>query len=159
MRHTVRMEVPSDHAYVDLIDAVFGKVMQLAGHDEDSRYWMSIAIREAADNAHKHGNKGDNSKRITFEAEYTGEGRVTAYVGDEGSEKMDVGTHLSLKDDLLRTNGRGIFFMGQFASEPPCVEYILKDGSTTPVYPANGAVTGKRIKLVKYRPQEVISSR
>lgn len=148
---TIKMDLPSDYTHVELIDVVLVKLLDILGYDEDKRHWMSAAVREAAVNAHKHGNKEDGSKRITFEAEYASDGRITVYVGDEGTEELKVADHFGLKDDLLLSGGRGIFFMSQFTSEPPAVEYLLRDGSQTPHYTADGSVAGKRLKLVKYK--------
>ena len=40
---------------------------RMVGFDDDTLHWISIAVRESVANAMKHGNKGDESKRVDVE--------------------------------------------------------------------------------------------
>ena len=78
---------------------------------------MSVAIRESVTNAVRHGNKMDPSKRVTVRFELNGL-EFLVYVEDQGegfdSEKLP---DPLAEENLLRANGRGIFFMKNFMDE------------------------------------------
>lgn len=149
-------EFPSSDESVNEIESEVRQLLEKLGYNGDACHWTCVAVREAAVNAHKYGNKKDESKRIILRTEYTDKS-VTIYIGDEGAEEFRIEDHFYLKKDLFLPDSRGVFFMRQFTDESPAVEYVLRDGSTTPHYPGNELVVGKRVKLVKYR--EPTSSR
>lgn len=149
----VTADLKSGYDSIEAIDGMLASLLPQLNYDEDSRHWISVCVREAAVNANKHGNREDPSKRLTLEL-YTEGNTLHIYIGDEGTEEFRPEDHFELKKDLLRGDGRGIFFMKQFTDEPPAVEYILKDGSISSTY-RPGEIRGKRIRLVKNLPAEL----
>lgn len=85
-----------------------------AGWPSDEDYWLVTALREAVANAVRHGNRQDPSRLVRLEYSVADE-TVTICVEDEG-EGFDPGEVPDPTDpaNLLRPNGRGIFYMRQF---------------------------------------------
>lgn len=85
-----------------------------AGWPSDEDYWLVTALREAVANAVRHGNRQDPSRLVRLEYSVQGS-TVTICVEDEG-EGFDPGDVPDPTDpaNLLRPNGRGIFYMRQF---------------------------------------------
>ena len=52
---------------LDFVEVVSGHMSRMVGFDDDALHWISIAVRESVANAMKHGNKGDESKRVKVE--------------------------------------------------------------------------------------------
>ncbi len=106
--------------------------------DEETLYWIGMALREALANAIKHGNKLSAAKRVFVEIWAEPEGRVCIAVEDEGEgfdpEQLDDPTS---PQNLLRSSGRGVFYMRSFMDE---VRFLP------------GAKGGTRIELVKRLP-------
>ena len=85
--------------------------------DEETTYWVGMALREALANAIKHGNKLSSEKRVLVHMLLV-DGQLQIEVEDEG-EGFDPA---SLEDptspgNLLRSSGRGVFYMHQFMDE------------------------------------------
>ena len=87
------------------------------GLDEDERFRLGMAVREAAVNAVLHGNEYDPSKKITVSLENTGSQLVIS-VADEG-KGLDPDTLPDplAPENLLRGTGRGIFLIRSFMDE------------------------------------------
>jgi len=101
----LNLTFPSTHESVDEIEAAAEKLAAEAGLDEDERFHVSVAAREAAVNAVLHGNQYDPAKQITASFEITGEAlRIT--ISDQVAP-----------ENLLRGSGRGIFIMRSFMDE------------------------------------------
>ena len=131
---TVTIDIASRLEMLETVQTVLGHVTTLVGFDDDAAHYMSVAVRESVVNAIKHGNRQDEKKRVrvsfvihprALEVEVQDEGpgfdpgRIPDPVADE---------------NLLKTDGRGIFFMRSFMDE---VEYS---------FPAKG---GTLVRLVK----------
>jgi serine/threonine-protein kinase RsbW len=113
----INIDFRSSFELVDLVQTVFETLADQVGFDSDSAHWMSVAIRESVTNAVRHGNKMDPSKRVTVRFEIDGpEFRI--YVEDQG-EGFDVAALPDplAEENLLRANGRGIFFMKSFMDD------------------------------------------
>jgi serine/threonine-protein kinase RsbW len=106
---------------LDLVQGVGDHVGRMAGLDEDALHWLGVAIRESVINAVRHGNRGDEAKRVHVEftrlADDTGSG-VSIRVRDEGPG-FDPATVPDCRDpeNLLKASGRGIFLMRSFMDE------------------------------------------
>jgi serine/threonine-protein kinase RsbW len=85
-----------------------------AGLVGDDDYWLVTALREALANAVRHGNQQDpaRSVRVAYVVENS---TVTITVEDEGEgfDPRDIPDPTD-PENLLRPNGRGIFYMRQF---------------------------------------------
>jgi serine/threonine-protein kinase RsbW len=125
---TVKLDVASRLEMLEVVQTVLQHVAALLGFDEEASHYMSVAVRESVVNAIKHGNRMDESKRVCvrflmqpagLEVEVRDEGR--------GFDPSSIPDPVA-PENLLRVNGRGIFFMRSFMDE---VDYAfpLKGGT------------------------------
>ncbi len=126
----VRLEIASRFEMLDMVQTVLAQIAAMLGFDEDAVHYMSVAVRESVVNAIKHGNRRDESKRIgveftihpkALEVEVRDEGR--------GFDPTLVGNPVA-PENLLKADGRGIFFMRSFMDE---VSYAFPRGGGTVV--------------------------
>jgi serine/threonine-protein kinase RsbW len=102
---------------VDAVEAAAEKLALEAGLDEDERFRISMAVREAAVNAVLHGNEYDPAKRVDVSMENTGTALVIA-IADQGKglDPAKLPDPLA-PENLLRGSGRGIFLIRSFMDE------------------------------------------
>ncbi len=102
---------------VELVQSAIDDAIAAQGAGEDARHWVGLAVREAVANAIKHGNRLDPKKRVAIRAR-VGADAVEIRVEDEGEgfEPERIRDPLA-PENLLRTNGRGIFYMKRFMDE------------------------------------------
>jgi serine/threonine-protein kinase RsbW len=119
---TVRLDFNSTFEMLDFVQVVSDHLGRLAGLDDDAVHWVGVAVRESVINAIKHGNAGNEHKRVhvefsPLEPESPG-GGLSVRVRDEG-----VGFDPSILPDplapenVLKSSGRGIFIMRSFMDE------------------------------------------
>jgi len=126
---TVTLEIASRIEMLEMVQAVLVHVSSWAGFDEEASHYMSVAIRESVVNAIKHGNRGDASRRVGISFRIDGDA-LSVEVSDQGKgfDPGGVGDPLA-EENLLKADGRGIFFMRSFMDE---VSYVFPDeGGTT----------------------------
>jgi serine/threonine-protein kinase RsbW len=126
----LHLTVGSHFDNVELVQAAIDEAIAEQGADEDTRHWISLAVREAVANAIKHGNQQNPDKRVEVSVLVTDD-FVDIRISDEG-EGFDPS---ELRDPLapenrLRTNGRGIFYMRRFMDE---VSYATASSGGTSV--------------------------
>ncbi len=124
----VRISIGSRFEHIDLIQVVVDDALERLGLDDDSRHWVGIAIREAVANAIKHGNRQNPDKQVEVELAIAKDQAIIR-VGDEG-EGFDVQAVSDplQPENLLKPNGRGIFYMRNFMDE---IEYSSRpEGGT-----------------------------
>jgi serine/threonine-protein kinase RsbW len=114
---TISLEIASRLELADVVQAVLARLAAAIGFDEDSIHYMSVAVRESVINAIRHGNAFDESKRVDV-AFLLDEGALEIRVHDQG-RGFDPG---AVRDplaceNLLRADGRGIFFMRSFMDD------------------------------------------
>jgi len=99
---------------IEVAERVLLDLCRRAGLESDDDYWLVTALREALANAIRHGNGQDPARhvRVAYVVENS---TVTITVEDEG-EGFDPKEIPDPTDpeNLLRPNGRGIFYMRQF---------------------------------------------
>jgi serine/threonine-protein kinase RsbW len=102
---------------VSEVEAAADKMAAEAGFDEDERFRLAMAVREAAVNAVLHGNDYDPSKRISASFENNGQSLIIT-IADEG-RGLDPETLPDplAPENLLRGTGRGIFLIRSFMDE------------------------------------------
>jgi serine/threonine-protein kinase RsbW len=102
---------------VSEVEATAEKFAAEAGLDEDERFRVTMAVREAAVNAVLHGNEYDPAKKITVSFENTGE-KLVITIADEG-KGLDPDTLPDplAPENLMRGTGRGIFLIRSFLDE------------------------------------------
>ena len=109
--------LPSTMESVSEIEAAADKLAAEAGIDEDERFRITMAVREAAVNAVLHGNDYDPAKQVTASFENNGKSLVFT-IADQG--KGVDWEHLPdplAPENLLRGTGRGIFLIRSFMDE------------------------------------------
>jgi serine/threonine-protein kinase RsbW len=106
---------------VDFVQVVSDHVGRLVGLDDEALHWVAVAVRESVINAIKHGNAGDERKRVYVE--FTPLDRdsppgVSIRVRDEGPGFDPAAVPDPLHpENLLKASGRGIFLIRSFMDE------------------------------------------
>ncbi|HEX2463761.1 MAG TPA: ATP-binding protein [Thermoanaerobaculia bacterium] len=115
---------------IELVQVVLDESLRRLACDDDTRYWVGIAVREAVANAIKHGNHLDPGKKVEIDLRVEGEDLIISVL-DEGNgfDPGRVADPLQ-PENLLKPDGRGIFYMGKFMDG---VEYRFRDGGGTEV--------------------------
>lgn len=115
MVRQAQMQLLSSFENIEIADGMLQELCSSAAVDEETAYWVGMALREALANAIKHGNKLNPEKRVhvvvridpgrelCLEVEDEGEGFAPANVVDPTSP-----------ENLLRESGRGIFYIRHF---------------------------------------------
>ncbi len=99
------------------VEAAAEKLASQAGLDEDERFHVAMAVREAAVNAVLHGNDYDPAKFIDVCMENTGSALVFVICDQgKGVDPEDLPDPLA-PENLLRGSGRGIFLIRSFMDE------------------------------------------
>jgi serine/threonine-protein kinase RsbW len=127
---TIKLEIASRFELLDMVQTVLVHLARLQGFGEDAAHYMSVAVRESVVNAIKHGNHQDESKRVFLEFTLDTT-ELEVKVADEG-EGFDPDTVPDpvAEENLLKTYGRGIFFMRSFMDT---VTYSFPPGGGTVV--------------------------
>lgn len=102
---------------VEQVEAAVDQLGRDAGLDEDQRFHITMAVREAAINAVLHGNERDPARPIEVSLENTGKNLVIT-VADHGCgfDPSKIPDPLA-EENLLRTSGRGIFLIRSLMDE------------------------------------------
>ncbi len=119
--HVIRLALRSSYDLLDVIELVSDRLSELAGLDEDSAHWVSVAVRESVINAIKHGNKEDEAKQVVVQFTLSPKPTPTQLaieVLDEGAgfEIDEIADPLA-PENVLKSSGRGIFFMKSFMDD------------------------------------------
>jgi serine/threonine-protein kinase RsbW len=111
------MTLESKLESVETVEQTTLDFAQRAGFDEDTASNLAMVTREAAVNAVIHGNKYSHAKHVIATFELSTEALVIT-ISDEG-EGLDPDTLPDplAAENLLRTNGRGVFLMRAFMDE------------------------------------------
>jgi serine/threonine-protein kinase RsbW len=117
---TVRLDFRSTFEMLDFVQVVSDHIGRMAGLDDESLHWVSVAVRESVINAIKHGNKNDARKRVHVEltrldGDHQG---IAIRVRDEGPgfDPATLPDPLA-PENLLKSSGRGIFLIRNFMDE------------------------------------------
>ena len=113
----MQLALESRFENIELVQVVLDDSLRRLECDEDTRYWIGIAVREALANAIKHGNRQDPAKRVEVKLEIEQSDLVVRIV-DQGSgfDPSLIENPLD-QENLLKPNGRGIFYMGKFMDD------------------------------------------
>jgi serine/threonine-protein kinase RsbW len=102
---------------VATVEAAADKLAVSAGLDEEERFHLTMAAREAAVNAVLHGNEYDPAKRVTASFENTGAALVIT-IADQGKGlNPETLPDPLAPENLMRGTGRGIFLIRSFMDE------------------------------------------
>src|SRR6478752_2056364 len=128
--HRFHLAIGSRFENIELVQVVLNDSLERLGLDSDARHWVDIAVREAVANAIKHGNAQDPAKTVEVDAGVDG-GELVIRIEDQGTgfDPGQLGDPLA-PENLLRPNGRGIFYMKSFMD---VVDYQPRPGGGTVV--------------------------
>jgi len=102
---------------VDEAAAAVAEFMNRLGIAEDIAFGVDMAVREAVTNAVLHGNKLDDAKEVGLKLRNTPE-VFEISVHDQGAGfDPDEVPDPTRDENILKTSGRGIFFMRNFMDE------------------------------------------
>ena len=139
---TVRLDIASRLDLLEVVHTVLTHLGGLLGFDDEAMHYMTVALRESVVNAIKHGNKGDENKRVGVEF-VLHTGALEFRVQDEGTGfDPDRVADPVAPENVMRPDGRGIFFMRSFMDE---VSYS---------FPPKGGTVVRMLKKVKPPEEE-----
>lgn len=125
---TVKLDIASRFEMLDVVQTVVSHLATMMGFDEDATHYMSVAVRESVVNAIKHGNALDPEKRVEVAFHLKDKAlEVTIHDQGRGFDPATVPDPLA-QENLLKVDGRGIFFMKSFMDE---VAYAFPPGGGT----------------------------
>jgi serine/threonine-protein kinase RsbW len=128
--HCFHLDLGSRFENIELVQVVLRDALVQLGMDEDAQHWVDVAVREAIANAIKHGNAQNPEKQVHIDL-FLDAGYLVVRVGDEGQGFDPSQIHDPLApENLLRPNGRGIFYMKSFMDE---IHYGTRPGGGTVV--------------------------
>lgn len=121
LQRVVRLQIRSTFEMLDFVQLVSDELGRMYGLEEDAVHWVGVAVRESVINAIKHGNREDASKTVTIEfamdaPEKPREMVVRVIDQGNGFEPDAVADPLA-PENLLKSSGRGIFFMRSFMDD------------------------------------------
>jgi serine/threonine-protein kinase RsbW len=118
MAHEAQLQLLSQYENIELVERVLNELCAQAHVEEEVTYWVGMAIREALANAIKHGNKLNPDKRVWVEISVDPGQHLEVVVEDEGDGfDPDRVADPTAAPNLLRSSGRGVFYMRQFMDE------------------------------------------
>ena len=121
---------PSRIAAVGEAAAAVSEFMSRLGIAEDVAFGVDMAVREAVTNAVIHGNKLDEAKFVEVKLKNSPAAfEITVHDQGTGFNPNDV-PDPTKDENLLKTSGRGIFFMRNFMDE---VDWSADPGGGTNV--------------------------
>jgi len=126
---TSELSLPSRIETVATAAAAVAEFIGRSGISEDAAFGIDMAVREAVTNAVLHGNRQDQNKTVDISLKSLPDA-VEISVHDQGPgfnpEEVPDPT---ANENILKTSGRGIFFMRNFMDE---VDWLIRpEGGTT----------------------------
>ncbi len=99
---------------IEIAERVLIDMLTEADIGGEEEYWTITALREAVANAVRHGSNGDPERRV--EIGFRLEGRQLTVMVEDRGEGFDPGSipDPTEPENLLRSSGRGIFYMRRF---------------------------------------------
>ena len=114
---TTELTLPSRIEAVNEAADAAARILGNLGADEQLMFAIDMAIREAVTNAVVHGNKQDEAKQVRVDIK-SSEKEIEISVHDAGAGFNPTAVPDPTADEnLLKTSGRGIFFMRTFVDE------------------------------------------
>lgn len=138
----IEITISSRFENIELVQVIAEHLCENAGLDEDGSHWIGMAVREAVANAIKHGNKLDVRKKVNATFSLQGsELEITISDEGEGFDPAKVSDPLN-PQNLLKTSGRGIFYMRTFMDR---VQYEFHPGGGTSLVMTKNLAKGSGI--------------
>jgi serine/threonine-protein kinase RsbW len=138
----IEITISSRFENIELVQVIAEHLCENAGVDEDGSHWIGMAVREAVANAIKHGNKLDVKKKVHARFDLQGS-ELAIKISDEGEgfDPSKVSDPLN-PQNLMKTSGRGIFYMRTFMDE---VHYTFEPGGGTSLVMTKNLAKGSGI--------------
>lgn len=126
---TTELSLPSRIETVAVAAAAVAEFVSRARISEDAAFGIDMAVREAVTNAVLHGNKKDESKFVDITLKSLPDAvEISVHDQGPGFNPNDV-PDPTAEENILKTSGRGIFFMRSFMDE---VDWLIRpQGGTT----------------------------
>lgn len=120
-----KLTLKSTYEDIEKLEPYLSDLQKEIGFNNDLYAKLMLTVSEAVTNSVVHGNKLDESKSVVVRAKSDGK-LLEFMISDEGQgfEPDDVPNPLE-KENLLKTSGRGVFLMNEYAED---VSYS-KDGT------------------------------
>ena len=121
--------MPSRIETVAAAAAAVAEFVGRSGVSDDAAFGIDMAVREAVTNAVLHGNRQDESKSVDLVLKSSPDAvEISVHDQGPGFNPEDV-PDPTASENLLKTSGRGIFFMRTFMDE---VDWLIRpEGGTT----------------------------
>jgi serine/threonine-protein kinase RsbW len=118
---TIKLRFNSAFDMLDMVQVVSDRISRQLSFEDDALVWMEVAVRESVINAIKHGNKHDSSKQVFVDFDIRPaidpvELRISIRDQGEGFDPDSLPDPLA-PENLLKSSGRGIFFMRSFMDD------------------------------------------
>ena len=111
---TTELRFPSRIEAVSEAAAAVSEFLSRIGIDEGTAFGVDMAVREAVTNAVLHGNKLDEAKVVDLKLSNSPEAfEIIVHDQGRGFNPSDI-PDPTKEENLLKTSGRGIFFMRNF---------------------------------------------
>jgi serine/threonine-protein kinase RsbW len=118
MAREARLQLLSSYENIELAEHVLAEICSSNRVEDEVTYWVGMALREALANAVKHGNKLNPDKRVFVHMVVDPGSELRIQVDDEGEGfDLDSVADPTTPGNLLRSSGRGIYYMRQFMDE------------------------------------------
>jgi serine/threonine-protein kinase RsbW len=126
---TTELSLPSRIETVAAAAAAVAEFVGRSGVSDDAAFGIDMAVREAVTNAVLHGNRQDENKTVELVLKSSPDA-VEISVHDQGPGfNPESVPDPTATENLLKTSGRGIFFMRTFMDE---VDWLIRpEGGTT----------------------------
>ena len=127
---TTELSLPSRIDTVAAAAAAVAEFVGRSGISDDAAFGIDMAVREAVTNAVLHGNRQDEGKVVEIILKSSPDA-VEISVHDQGSGfNPETVPDPTVQENILKTSGRGIFFMRNFMDE---VDWSMRPGGGTTV--------------------------
>lgn len=118
MTRAAELQLLSLYENIELVERVLNEMCHSEQVSEETCYWVGMAVREALANAIKHGNKLNSAKRVFVQISLEPGESLEVVIEDEGDGfSPDAVADPTDPGNLLRSSGRGVFYMRQFMDE------------------------------------------
>ena len=121
--------MPSRIETVAAAAAAVAEFVGRSGVSDDAAFGIDMAVREAVTNAVLHGNRQDKNKTVELVLKSSPDAvEISVHDQGPGFNPEDV-PDPTANENILKTSGRGIFFMRTFMDE---VDWLIRpEGGTT----------------------------
>ncbi|MEX0719683.1 MAG: ATP-binding protein [Balneolaceae bacterium] len=119
MKLLQELTLQSSYEEVEKVEGLLTAIQQELGIDNELYAKLMLAVSEAVTNSIIHGNKLDESKKVTLKAFLNPQASKLVFeTKDEGKGFNPEEIPDPLADEnLLKTSGRGVFLMEEYADE------------------------------------------